>query len=47
MVANVMEISHKMKNKNLLSIEKNIGNEKKCLIMIIKKHFNLKNFASL
>ena len=45
MVANVTKISQKMKNKSLLSIEKNIIESVKCLIIITKKYFNLENFA--
>ena len=44
MVVNVTKISEKIKNKSLLSIEKN---KKKCHIIIIRKYFNLENFASL
>ena len=48
MVVNVTKIYPKMKNKSLLSIEKKIlQNEKKRFIIIIKKHFNLENIASL
>ena len=49
MVVNVTKIYPKMKNKSLLSIEKKkiLQNEKKRFIIIIKKHFNLKNIASL
>ena len=45
MVVNVTA-SQKRKNKGLLSTEKNI-NEKKYHIIIIRKCFNLKFFASL
>ena len=47
MVMNATKISQKMKNKSLLRIEKMIKNEKKCYIMIERKHFNLENFAFL
>ena len=43
---NLTKISQKLKNKSLLSIEKNIIKWEKWLIIIIKKYFNLKNFAS-
>ena len=47
-VVNITKVSQKMKNKGLLSIENNIiQNEKKCFILIIRKCFNLENFASL
>ena len=43
MVVNVTKISQKMKNK---SIEKIFSIEKKRFTTIIKKYFNLENFAS-
>ena len=36
-----------MKNKSLLSIEKNITESEKCHIVIVGKYFNLENFTSL
>ena len=47
MVVSVTKIFQKMKSKSLLSIEKNIINEKKCFIIIIRKYFNLEHFPSL
>ena len=47
MVVSITKIFQKMKSKSLLSIEKNIINEKKCFIIIIRKYFNLEHFASL
>ena len=46
---NVTETSQKMKNKSMLSIEKNILEQEKTRIMriIIRRYFNLKNCASL
>ena len=41
MVVNVTKISQKMKNKSLLSIEKNIIEREKTL------HYNFENFTSL
>ena len=35
-----------MKSKTLLSTQKILWNEKKCYIIIIRKHFNLENSAS-
>ena len=45
MVVNVIKVSQEMKNKSLLSIEKNIIEREKRFIM--RKCFNLENFASL
>ena len=39
MVVNITKISQKMKTKSLLSIEKILQNEKKCLIIIIKNYY--------
>ena len=39
------KIIQKMKNKSLLSIEKK-QNEKNYFIIILRKYFNLENFAS-
>ena len=47
MVMSVTKIFQKMKSKSLLSIEKNIINEKICFIIIIRKYFSLGHFASL
>ena len=48
MLVNVTKISQNMIKVDRLSIEKNfIKKEKKRLIIIIRKHFNLENFASL
>ena len=47
MVVNVTKIYQQMKKKSFLSIEKNIIEWEKCLIIIIRKCFNLENFASL
>ena len=47
MVVNITKISQKMKNKSLLSIEKNITESEKCHIVIVGKYFNLENFTSL
>ena len=44
---NVTKISQKMKNKSLMSIEKNIIERVKTLYYDYKKYFNLENFASL
>ena len=44
---NVTKISQTMKKINWLSIEKILQNEKKHFIIIIRKYFNLENFASL
>ena len=38
------KIYQKMKNKSCLSIEKNIKNKKKRLIIIIRNYFHLENF---
>ena len=46
-VVSVTKIFQKMKSKSLLSIEKNIINEKICFIIIIRKYFSLEHFASL
>ena len=46
MTMNVTTISQKMKNNRLLNIEKILKNDKKYIIIIIIKYFNLKNFAS-
>ena len=46
LVVNVAKVSQEMKSKRLLSIEQK-RNEKKCFIIIIKKYFNLENFAFL
>ena len=47
MVVNVTNNSQKIKNRSLLSIEKNIMEWEKCYIIIVRNHFNLENFASL
>ena len=39
MVMNVTKISQKMKNKSLLSIEKNIIELKKCQIILIRDYY--------
>ena len=46
MVMNVTKNSQKMKSKTLLGTQKILWNEKKCYIVIIRKHFNLENSAS-
>ena len=47
MVVNVTKISQKMKKINYLSIEKKLYRiKKKHFIIIMKKYFNLENFAS-
>ena len=46
MLVNVRKISQNMKNKSLLSIEKN-RIKKRRFIIIIREYFNLENFASL
>ena len=47
MVVNVTNNSQKIKNRSLLSIEKNIMEWEKCYVIIIRNYFNLENFASL
>ena len=47
MVVNVTNNSQKIKNRSLLSIEKNIMEWEKYYIIIVRNHFNLENFASL
>ena len=46
MVVNDTKISQKIKDKSLLSVEKS-RIRKKCLIIILRKYFNIENFASL
>ena len=46
MTVNVTKNFQKMKNKNLLIIEKILKNNKKRFIIIIRKYFCLENFAS-
>ena len=41
------KISQKRKNESLLSIENILKDEKKCHIILIRKYFNLENFAFL
>ena len=45
MVVNVTKISQKMKKRSLWSVEKILEDERKHFIMIIRKYFNLENFA--
>ena len=45
-VKNVTRISQKMKKIDWLSTEKNIIKCKKSFIIITRKYFNLKNFAT-
>ena len=47
MVVNVTNNSQKIKNRSLLSIEKNIMEWEKCYVIIIRNYLNLENFASL
>ena len=48
MLMNIAKILQNMKSIKWMSIEKkNIVNEKKPFFIIIKKYFNLENFASL
>ena len=47
MVVNVTKISQQMKDKSLYSTEKIRFNEKKRLIIFIRKYFNFENFDSL
>ena len=46
MVVNVTNNSQKIKNRSLLSIEKNIMEWEKCYVIIIRNYLNLENFAS-
>ena len=46
-IVNVKKISQKRKNKSLLSVGINIIQGKRMSIIIIRKYFNLKSFASL
>ena len=41
------KISQKRKNESLLSIENILKDENKCHIILIRKYFNLENFAFL
>ena len=46
-LVNLTKISQKIKTNKLVEYRKNIKeNEEKHIIIIIKKYFNLKNFAS-
>ena len=45
MVVNITKISQKIKKVSWLSLEKDIKNQKKRFLIIIRKHFNLENFA--
>ena len=47
MVVNVTKISEDGKNKLVEYRKKILQNEKKHFIIIIRKYFNLENFASL
>ena len=47
MVVSTTKMSQKMKNKCLLSIEKNIIEWEKMFYYNYKKYFNLENFGSL
>ena len=47
MVVNVTNNSQKIKNRSLLSIEKNIMEWEKCYVIIIRNYLNLENYASL
>ena len=47
MVVSITKISQKMKNKNLSIEKKCYRMREKRFIIIIRKYFNLENFASL
>ena len=47
MVANAIKISQKMKKKKLVEYRKKYYEMRKKIIFIIRKYFNLENFASL